>query len=46
VPKKTALQSVHPNEVKKQVTVRLYPTQLQKITGKYGSLQKAIDALI
>jgi hypothetical protein len=32
--KKSPMQSVYPNEVKKQVTLRLYPTQLAKIVGK------------
>ena len=43
--KKSPLQSIYPNEVKKQVTLRLYPTQIKKIEGKYGSLQKAVDTL-
>ena len=43
--KKSPMQSMYPKEVKKQVTIRLYPTQIKKIKGKYGSLQKAVDAL-
>ena len=43
--KKSPLQTKYPDEVKKRVTVRVYPTQLKKIERKYGSLQSAIDAL-
>jgi hypothetical protein len=43
--KKSPLQAKYPNEVKKRVTLRLYPTQLKEIEGKYGSLQTAVDAL-
>jgi len=43
--KKSPLQAKYPNEVKKRVTLRLYPTQLKKIERKYGSLQTAVDTL-
>lgn len=43
--KKSPLQAKYPNEIKKVVTLRLYPTQLKEIEGKYGSLQSAVDAL-
>ncbi len=43
--KKSPLQAMYPNEVKQQITLRLYPTQLKKIETKYGSLQKAVDAI-
>jgi len=43
--KKSPLQALYPDEVKKSVTLRLYPTQLKKIESKYGSLQKAVDAI-
>jgi hypothetical protein len=43
--KKSPLQNKYPNEVKKRVTLRLYPTQLKAIENKYGSLQSAVDAL-
>ena len=44
--KKSPLQALYPHEVKKSVTLRLYPTQLKKIERKYGSLQKAVDAIV
>ena len=43
--RKSLLQNQYPDEVKKRVTVRLYPSQLKKIEGKYGSLQSAVDGL-
>jgi hypothetical protein len=43
--KKSPLQAKYPNEVKKRVTLRLYPTQLKEIEHKYGSLPTAVDAL-
>jgi hypothetical protein len=43
--RKSPLQAQYPNEVKKRVTLRLYPTQLKEIEGKYGSLQSAVDGL-
>ena len=43
--KKSPLQSKYPDEVKKRVTLRLYPTQLKAIENKYGSLQSAVDKL-
>jgi hypothetical protein len=43
--KKSPLQSKYPDEVKKRVTLRLYPTQLKEIESKYGSLQTAVDGL-
>ncbi len=43
--KKSPLQALYPNEVKKRVTLRLYPTQLKEIEEKYGSLQTAVDKL-
>lgn len=43
--KKSPLRVKYPNEVKKSVTLRLYPTQLKEIEGKYGSLQNAVDTL-
>ena len=43
--KKSALRIKYPNEVKNPVTLRLYPTQLKEIEGKYGSLQNAVDGL-
>jgi len=43
--KKSPLQKKYPDEVKKRVTLRLYPTQLKEIESKYGSLQSAVDAL-
>jgi hypothetical protein len=44
--KKSPLQTQYPNEVKQQITLRLYPTQLRKIEGKYGSVQKALDSIL
>ncbi len=43
--RKSLLQSKYPDEVKKRVTLRLYPTQLKEIESKYGSLQSAVDKL-
>ena len=43
--KKSLLQDKFPDELKKRVTVRVYPTQLKEIESKYGSLQSAIDGL-
>ena len=43
--KKSPLRAKYPNEVKKSVTLRLYPSQLKEIEGKYGSLQNAVDGL-
>ena len=43
--RKSPLQAKYPDEVKKRITLRLYPTQLKKIESKYGSLQCAVDGL-
>ena len=43
--KKSSLQTKYPNETKKLITLRVYPTQLKQIEGKYGSLQAAVDTL-
>ena len=43
--RKSPVKTKYPDEVKKQVTLRLYPTQLKKIVDKYGSLQSAVDSL-
>jgi hypothetical protein len=43
--KKSALRKKYPNEIKKPVTLRMYPSQLKEIEIKYGSLQKAVDRL-
>ena len=43
--KKSPLQALYPDEVKKQVTLRIYPSQLKIIESKYGSLQKAVDEI-
>ncbi|MCF8451189.1 MAG: hypothetical protein K9G49_15045 [Taibaiella sp.] len=43
--RKSTLKSKYPLEVKKRVTLRLYPTQLKEIESKYGSLQSAVDGL-
>ena len=43
--RKSPMQAKYPDEVKKRVTLRLYPTQLKKIERKYGSLQSAVDGL-
>ena len=43
--RKSPLQARYPDEVKKRVTLRLYPTQLKAIESKYGSLQSAVDRL-
>ncbi len=44
--KKSPLQAKYPKETKKQVTLRVYPTQLKQIERKYGSLQAAVDKLV
>ena len=44
--KKSSLQTRYPNETKKLITLRVYPTQLKQIEGKYGSLQAAVDKLM
>ncbi len=43
--KKSLLKSKYPDEVKKRVTLRLYPSQLKEIEEKYGTLQSAVDGL-
>ncbi len=43
--KKSPLQALYPNEVKEQITLRIYPTQLKNIESKYGTLQKAVDSI-
>ncbi len=43
--RKSSLQTKYPQEIKKRVTLRIYPTQLKEIEKKYGSLQSAVDTL-
>ncbi len=43
--RKSPVKDKYPDEVKKPVTLRLYPTQLKEIVEKYGSLQSAVDSL-
>ena len=43
--KKSSLQTKYPNETKKLITLRVYPTQLKQSEGQYGRLQAAVDTL-